>query len=45
VTATATFAFVLARYAGGKDKGKCNQSAEPLANYASLNGPGIVRSS
>jgi hypothetical protein len=43
VTATATFAFVLPRHAGGKDKGQCNQSAQSLDTYTSLNGPGTVR--
>jgi hypothetical protein len=43
VMATATFAFVMPRYAGGKDKGQCNQNAKALDNYTSLNGPGRVR--
>jgi hypothetical protein len=43
VTATATFAFVMPRHTGGKDKGQCNQSARSLDTYTSLNGPGRVR--
>jgi hypothetical protein len=39
----ATFAFVMPRQTGGKDKGQCNQNARPLDSYTSLNGRGTVR--
>lgn len=40
---TETFAFITARIPSGTDKGKCNDSARPIAPYASITGSGKVK--
>jgi hypothetical protein len=44
VTLTGTFAFVIPKYASGKDKGPCNLSntAQPLAQIQSVTGSGHI---
>lgn len=40
-----TFAFVLPTFTSGAKKGQCNESnsAQPLAQYSSITGMGMVR--
>jgi len=45
INITEDAAFILPRYAAGKDKGQCNESnnAQPLATWGSITGTGTVR--
>jgi len=40
---TVTLAFLSSRYTSGKDKGQCDNRAQPLSRYLSITGSGIVR--
>lgn len=42
VKLTQTIAVVLPRYTSGKDKGKCNEKANPAAQWVSVTGSGTV---
>jgi hypothetical protein len=40
---TVTLAFIAPRYTSGKDKGQCDNNTQPLSQYESVTGSGIVK--